>query len=124
MKENALLKDVVQAQSLQLKRYQALLDMGCSDELETQEYSTDASGIWFLGTFLYLPSDSHLQPVISVLKQTNGKQRALALLTILLGQELSDTQRVSALLLLSTIMRDSYRDNQSGVSYLLGALKC
>ena len=114
--ENKYLKSLVVAQQLQLQRYKELLRISRGEQPKFQIPLGQDRGIWAAGTFLYLPSeDSHLATVVKVLQQTHGKQRALALLTILLGQELSDTQRISGLLLLSTILRGSHQDTRGEI---------
>ena len=114
--ENKYLKSLMAAQQLQIQRYEELLRISRGEQPQSEIPVGRDVGVWAAGTFLYLPSeDSHLAPVVTVLQQTHGKQRALALLTILLGQELSDTQRISGLLLLSTILRGSHQDTKGEI---------
>ncbi|KAL8824520.1 MAG: hypothetical protein Q9191_005001 [Dirinaria sp. TL-2023a] len=109
--ENYHLKSCLAAQQLQLQRYEELLRVARGEQPETPAPVRGDVGVWAAGTFLYLPSeDGHLASVVTVLQQTNGKQRALALLTILLGRELTDARRISGLLLLSTVLRGSSQD--------------
>ena len=109
--ENYYLKSCLAAQQLQIQRYEELLRVSRGEQPKTPAPIGEDAGVWAAGTFLYLPSeDNHLAPIVTVLQQTNAKQRALALLTILLGRELSDAQRISGLLLLSTILRGSSQD--------------
>ena len=107
--ENSYLKSVIAAQQLQLKRYEDLLTE-TQGQLPKEPGSPkqEPKGYW-IKTFLYKEDvDSHLAPIVKAWCDKDGTQRALALATLALSREMTASQRISALLLLSTILRGCY----------------
>jgi len=111
--ENSYLKSVVAAQQLQLKRYEELLRLTQGDPPRMLSKPCDG---YFIKTFLYDPAvDSHLAPVVKAWGDEDGTQRALALATLTLVRVMTSKERISALLLYSTILRGCYEEIQGGL---------
>ncbi|KAG7004970.1 m7GpppX diphosphatase [Physcia stellaris] len=106
--ELAYYKSAFDALRSQNERYCAMLrsNMSTLDEVSDPSKSSDTQ--WVAGNFLYQPSiDQYLKDSIDVY-QHNSAQRAMALLSLKISTgNLTDAQRVNALLLLTAIMRSS-----------------
>ena len=114
--ENSYLKSVIAAQQLQLKRFEELLSLIQGEPLIGPETPKNASDGYWIKTFLYNPTvDSHLASVVKAWCNKDGTQRALALATLSLSCDMSIRQRISALLLFSTILRGCFEKIPGGL---------
>ena len=106
-------KSTVSALELQNKRYAVLLKSAniTTDDNENTPYDEQ----WIAGNFLYREAvDIHLADSIIAYREHNSPQRALALLTLKISSaDLTDAQRINALLLLTAMMRASSASSSS-----------
>lgn len=106
--ENNYLKSVIAAQQLQLNRYEELLRSTQGEQPSDSQNLESASGSWIKSFFYDRTVDDHLASIIKAWNDHNGTQRALALATLALAGEMEVSQRISALLLFSTILRETH----------------